>query len=190
MAIKIITPPTAEPVTLAEAKAHCRVTGTDEDSLFTSFYIPQARAMAEAELRRPLCSQTFELTLDDFPDIEINLQTASVTSIVSVKYIASGVEQTIASTNYGLDNADPYESWLIPAATYDWPTPDDAANSVRVRFVAGYGTQADVPVGIKQWMLLHIAAAYENRGALNERDMKPLAFLDTLIAFERVWKAI
>ena len=107
-----------------------------------------------------------------------------------VSGVVQSVEQTIASSNYGLDNADPYESWLIPAATYDWPTPDDAANAVRIRFVAGYGTPADVPAGIKHWMLLHIAAAYENRGALNERDMKPLAFLDTLIAFERVWKAI
>lgn len=187
MAIKIITPPTAEPVTLAEAKAQCRVTGTDEDSLISSL-VAAARAMVETELRRPVPDQTIELTIDAFPTLEIDLQTAGVSSIVSVKYVTGGVETTLNSSVYGLDNADPYESWLIPTSGNAWPATDDISNAVKVRFVAGYGSA--VPIGIRQWMLLHISAMYDNRSAINEREMKPLSFLDSLIAAERVWRAI
>jgi hypothetical protein len=65
-AIQIETPPAAEPVTLAEAKDHCRVTFADDDSLITS-YIQAARETVEAFLGRSLVSKGYRQSLDSFP---------------------------------------------------------------------------------------------------------------------------
>src|SRR4051794_4197557 len=61
-----ITPPSVEPVTLAEAKLHCKVDFTDDDALITSL-IAAARMVCETRLRQALVTQTWVLYLDSFP---------------------------------------------------------------------------------------------------------------------------
>jgi hypothetical protein len=61
-----ITPPTVEPVTLAEAKLHARIEYSDDDALVTSL-ITAARRYCETAIRAAFITQTWTLMLDSFP---------------------------------------------------------------------------------------------------------------------------
>ena len=188
MALKRITPPAATPVTLAEAKAQCRVDGTDEDALLLA-YIEAATAAAEHELGRKLITQTWEAVFDAFPAGAVELNAPRVQSIVSVTYIAAdNTTATLASNAYVLD-ADQPPGWLHPAAGTTWPATADAANAVRVRFVCGYGdAPADIAPNVRAWILMHVATAYRNRETAAQGvsiSELPNRYVDRLLDSER-----
>lgn len=60
------TAPSVEPVSLIEAKAHLRVDVTDDDG-YISALIVAARQAAETITRRALITQSWAVTLDQFP---------------------------------------------------------------------------------------------------------------------------
>jgi uncharacterized phiE125 gp8 family phage protein len=158
----VITAPTEEPVTLAEAKVHCKATDfTDDDALISSLIIA-ARQQAEHRTGRSLCTQTLELVLDEFPD-GFKLIKPPVSAVVSVKYIdTAGVQQTLNSANYSLDNnSEP--AWLVPAYGLEWPLTLAVPNAVRVRYTAGYGAAAAVPDTAKTWIKVAISTMYSQR---------------------------
>lgn len=163
MAFKLISGPGAEPVSLVEAKLHLRVDGADDDALIGAL-IQAAREQCEHETGRALVSQTWELVLDAFPAAEIRIGKSPVQSIASVKYLdEQGDEQTLSSGAYVLD-ADTEPGWLMLAAGAAWPSTASVSNAVRIRFVAGYGaSSAEVPAGIRHWMLLRIGTGYKLR---------------------------
>lgn len=172
MALKLITGPAAEAITLEEAKQHLRVVDTDEDSLI-SIYIRAARQWCEGPegfLGRALVTQTWDLVLDSFPTAEIKVPLPPLQEVVYIKYDdTAGNEQSVSATNYYVDNVSE-PGWVLPTA--DWPSTINAVNSVRVRFKAGYPEDtgvsppdiaANVPFDIKAAMLLLIGSMYENR---------------------------
>lgn len=170
MALKLITAPLAEPLTLAEVKQHLRVDHTEEDGLI-AIYIRAAREHAERFLGRALVSQTWDLYLDAFPVNEIRIPLPPLRSVESIRYDdTAGEEQTVSTLEYYVDTANE-PGWVVPDSTTTWPTTIDAVNAVRIRFVAGYAPTADspedlasnVPWGIKAAMLLIIGNLYENR---------------------------
>jgi uncharacterized phiE125 gp8 family phage protein len=159
----IITPPTEEPVTLAEVKLNCRIDGTDEDTLLTSMIVA-ARQRAEHLLGRALCTQTLEVVLDEFPS-GIKLQ-PKIQSVTSLKYIdITGTQQTLNSGSYLVD-LDSEPGWIVPAYGYEWPETQSIPNAVRIRYVSGYGAASAVPNAIKQWMLVYISTMYSERSAV------------------------
>lgn len=170
MAIRLITPPAAEPVTLAEAKAHLRVDGTDDDALIASL-IEASRIYCEQFTARAFITQTWEYVVDAFPTREIMLPLPPLQSVTSVKYDdGSGVETTLGTDQYEVDNVS-QPGWVVPVTT-GWPTSVwDGVNSVRIRFVAGYdpGTDspvdlaANVPQSLKAAILLHVGQLYQQR---------------------------
>jgi len=66
MAVKLITPPAAEPMTVLEAKAHLRVDFPDDDDYIAAL-ITAARDYAEGFTRRAFLTQSWLLALDHFP---------------------------------------------------------------------------------------------------------------------------
>lgn len=155
MAYKIITAPSVEPVTLSEAKDHCRIDGSELDSLLNGVIIPSARESAEHELNRALCTQTRELVLDSFSDALI-LTGSPIQSVVSVKYLdSSGLEQTLDPQDYVIDK-DSEPGYVVIGYGKAWPATYQTINAVRVRYICGYGVADDVPAAIKAWMLLAI----------------------------------
>ena len=155
MATKIITAPSVEPVSLTEAKDHCRVDGAEFDALFNGVIIPAARESAEHELNRALCTQTRELVLDEFED-ELFLFGDPIQSVVSIKYLDSyGVQQTLDPINYTLDK-DSSPGCVKVSYGKVWPETYKEMNAVRVQYVCGYGNAAAVPSAIKAWILLAI----------------------------------
>jgi len=169
MALRLITAPTIEPVSLTEAKAHLRVDDSDSDTLI-SLYISAARQDCEEWTARAFVTQTWELVLDEFPTDEILIPRPPLQSITSIKYDdGDGVEQTLATTEYTVDTASE-PGWVVPVTT-GWPTSTfEGINSVRIRYVAGYistDSPADltehVPFAIKAALLLQIGRYYQNR---------------------------
>ena len=163
MALKLITAPSTYPVTLAEAKLHCRVDIADDDTLITAL-ITAATEMAEQKTGRAIMTQTLELTLDAFPDA-FELTRVPVQSVTSVKYYdTTGAQQTLSNTLYALDAADDFGfAYISPVYAGVWPDTRDQINAVAVRYVAGYADAASVPQSIKNWILLMVSTMYENR---------------------------
>lgn len=192
MTLKLITAPATEPVTLAEAKLHCRIDSdiTDDDDLIEDVLIPAARAQCEHLLNRALITQTWERVIDAFPEVEIELGMPPVASITSVTYIDStGTPTVLDSAAYTLDD-DNLPGWCLPAYSYTWPTTYETANAVRVRFVAGYGGAAQVPQAIRSWLLLRVATLYKFREEIQAGvsiAALPGTFTDRLLDRYRVW---
>ena len=163
MALIVITPPTSEPVTPAEAKASpsFRVVGSTDDADITVL-VKAAREMAEAITRRALITQTLELVLDGFPTGGIELYCPPIQSVTSIKYIdTDGAEQTLDPLLYSVDD-DSEPGLIVPTYGETWPATRDEVNAVRVRYVAGYGAAADVPAAIKTWIKMRAGTLYDN----------------------------
>lgn len=170
MALRQITPPAAEPVTLAEAKAHLRVDSTDDDLLISSLIIA-SRIYCEQFTARAFITQTWEYVIDTFPADDIMLPLPPLQSVTSVKYDdASGIEQTLATTEYEVDTVS-QPGWIVPVTT-GWPKSIwEGINAVRIQFVAGYASAANspdnlaanVPQSIKAAILLHVGQLYDQR---------------------------
>lgn len=157
----LITPPSAEPVSLSEAKAHLRETATDQDSLIMSL-ISAARGWAEDFTQRALITQTWDYKLDAFAD-EMEIPLPPLQSVTSIKYLdTAGAEQTLANTEYTVDTAA--ERGLVRLGYgKSWPATRAQANAVTIRFVAGYGAAATVPGTIKAACLLLLGELYARR---------------------------
>lgn len=174
--------PAAEPVSLAEAKAHLVVGHDDDDSLITRF-VGAAREQTETETGRRWMPQTLTLTFERFPwrcnaliadpcggwfngRPVILLPATPVTAVNAVRYRdGAGVLQTLTADTH-------YLAWLAhlppvvyPAPGKSWPeTQLGRMDAVEIEFVAGYGKAAAVPNAAKVAMLLAVAFWYENRG--------------------------
>lgn len=153
--------PASEPVTLTQAKAHCRVDSVDDDPLISALIVA-AREYAEVFLGRALITQTLDLTLNGFAPI-IELPRPPLQSVTSITYTDSnGTAQALSSTYYTVDTKrEPGR--VFEAYGYNWPTTQAVINAVTIRYVAGYGEATSVPQRIKQAILLAVGHWYENR---------------------------
>lgn len=180
MTVRIITEPVAEPITLAQAKLHCRLENsfTSDDTLIESLLIPAARRYAENITRRAYVQRTLELTLPCFPDGGvIELPFPPLISVTSVKYIdADGVLQTVAASDYQVDTYRK-PGLLKPAYLESWPTITRSDfNAVQVRYEAGYSPSgspasdldyaANIPETLKCWMQVRVGTMYEHRESI------------------------
>jgi len=160
--IKVITAPSVEPVTVAEAKLQT-VVGFNTDDVLFALIISAARDHGEALTGRSWAPQTLEVVLDEFPSGKIELDRGPVTGITSVKYIdTDGTEQTLASgTDYD-GSTDGLIAYVAPCYDTTWPETKATPGAVRVRYAAGW-TAATFPPALKQWMLVRIAGLYAQR---------------------------
>jgi uncharacterized phiE125 gp8 family phage protein len=151
--------PTAEPITLDQAKLELRVENTLEDDRISGF-ITAVREEVEHELRRSLMPQTWQLLLDEFPCDAIQLANPPIVAVTAVTYIdTDGVQQTLDPTAYTLD-PDYLPGFLLPAYGVEWPATEDVANAVSITYTTGYADAASVPQAIKTWMLLRLRTLY------------------------------
>lgn len=161
--VSVTTPPAAEPVSLAEARAHLNIAEGDEAyDTELGIYIAAARGTIENECGIRLVTQTVLLRCSSFCDFE-RLPTAPISAITSVKYLDSdGAEQTLAASVYEsvLAGLEPEVRLKI---NQTWPTIRPVRDAVRIVAIAGYGAAAAVPEPIKQAMLLMIGDWFRNR---------------------------
>lgn len=173
MPTRIVTPPTVEPISLADVKTHLRIAADDtsQDDVLNQI-IPDARAYAEQYTQRALATQTIEVTQDAFADV-IELPYPPIQSIEFVKYIDSaGEEQDLGAEYYTL-NAYAEPPQLVQPWDVAWPLARAVPNAVRIRYVAGYDDGADeplnrIPLTLKRALLLLVGAWYEYPEAFTE----------------------
>lgn len=182
--IAIVTPPAAEPVTLAEAKLWAKIDGTEEDALCAAL-LTAAIESAEQYTRRAFINRTLKFTIDaprcdwadnlpdgvydlpisvlsgDLPKV-IKLPIEPVQSITSVTTYSTGnVASVYSSSNYYLDAGS---GRLVLNYTASWPSDIRQRNACEVVYVAGYGaTSASVPATIKSAIMMHFAHMYDGR---------------------------
>lgn len=173
MALTRIQAPAVTPLTLAEVKQHLRVTSSDQDALI-ALYLQAATDYIDGEwgfLGRAIITQTWRLTLDEFPLAEIRIPLPPLQSVIAIRYDdAAGNEQIVGTGNYFVDS-ESEPGWIVPAGDLTWPTTLDGINAVRIEFVAGYPSgggsppdlTANVPFNIKAGLLLMIAEMMEHR---------------------------
>jgi uncharacterized phiE125 gp8 family phage protein len=162
MALVLATPPSVEPVSLAEAKTHLRIDHDAEDALITSLIIT-SRLHVEAALGLALITQGWSLRLDRWPDDDVVvLPIRPVQSVEAVRVAdGDGAFDDVAAETYSVDGqSNPPR--LAPAGV--WPKPGTAVQGIEIAFSAGYGDQPeDVPQPIRQALLMLIAHWYEHR---------------------------
>jgi len=166
-ALQLITGPSSEPLTAAEAKLHSRITISADDAIVSADIIA-ARQKAEHITGRALMPQTWTLWLDEFPTryLEIVIPNPPLVSITEVKYIdPDGVLQTWSSAKYKVDVVSE-PGRVVPVYSEVFPDTRIEINAVQVKFVCGYANAAAVPEQIKRWMLIQIANLYENRESI------------------------
>lgn len=166
----LVTAPTAQIVTLAEAKEHLRVEQDAEDALISG-YIDAATGHLDGWngiLGRALALQTWEVSFDRFP-AEIILPFGPVESVVSVTYKdADGVTQTVDAADYDVSKP---RRLVAPVPGTSWPTAT-GRDCVTVQWVAG----GDIPKQAKQAALLLIGGWYEVRESISEAKMSEVPF--------------
>lgn len=173
---KVLTQaPALDPVSLAEARAHCRITEPDEDGLLAG-YLLAARQYVERDTGRVLITQRWCYTLDrGWPSAwdgacyrtRIVLPITPLQSVVSIQYVdVDGATQTLAANQYRVIKERLF-GYVEPAFGVSWPAVRDQSDAITVMVDAGYGTNpGDVPEPIRQAMLLMIANWHENREAV------------------------
>ncbi|MGJ7512348.1 head-tail connector protein [Variovorax sp. GT1P44] len=172
MTLRLQTAATLLPVTVPEAKLHCRtisdiadVSNTSEDALFTSL-IGAATLEAEHLMGRAVMPQKWQVMLDAFCN-SIALQRPTVSAVDSVKYVdaTTGTLTTVNPTVYQFVAGSDYTARVVPAYGQVWPSARSQPEAVQVIFSTGYADAASVPEPIKSWIKLRVGALYENREA-------------------------
>lgn len=179
---------TVEPVTVEQAKSHCRVLIDDDDALF-AIYIKAAREYCEQVTGRSFLQQTWRLSLEMFPRVNwttippgseqtfyscipywrtpyILLPRPKLIGVVSVTYLdLTGTRQTLDPSQYDVDfDAEP--ATISPAPGSYWPAALWRKGSIQITYTSGYGSDPTaVPAPLQLAILMLVGHWYENREA-------------------------
>lgn len=167
----VTSAPASEPVTLAEAKTHLRVTHNDEDALITSLVKAATTQVEESLTWRSLVTRTYTLTATLDGAASLLLPMPPVQSVTSVK--VDGVT---------------FADWSLKGDTLVFDA--SVTGDVEVVFMAGYGNAAAVPYNFKAAILLLVGHWFENREAVvlaTQPAKLPLA-VESLTLPWRAWR--
>jgi uncharacterized phiE125 gp8 family phage protein len=163
MPLKLITPPSIYPITEDEAQEHLRMS---DDELIAQpnlmgRLIAGAVQFAEEYTWRSLITQTWDYYLDTWPDERyIRLPKPPLQSVTGVFYTPlDDAEEEFTDV---FDDIVSEPGRIVLDYAESWPSDTlEPANGIRIRFVCGFGDDAeDVPASIVQAMLLHMTQQY------------------------------
>jgi uncharacterized phiE125 gp8 family phage protein len=157
--------PASEPVSVAEAKAHCRVDDSSSDTLIGSL-ITAARSHVEQVTGLAIMAQTLDLRCSRWTDLQ-RLPAAPITTVNSVQYLdASATLQTLDPAQYAFVGANALRASIEPVPNAVWPSlyslwPMGArSDAIKVVAVAGFAT---VPEPLRVAVLMLVAQWFEYR---------------------------
>lgn len=155
---KVTAAPATEPVSLAEAKAHVRVTSSDHDTVL-GIYITAARQFVENYTGLKLVEQTVQFSRRNFR-LHMPLPVAPIQSL-SISYVdPDEATQTLATSTYQVEGLNTLRPVLHKDPDANWPDLDDGPEVITVEAVVGFTT---MPEDLKNAMLLLIATWFDRR---------------------------
>jgi len=152
MLVQIVAP-TAEPLSLTEAKLFLRVLSAADDTLITSM-IKASREYAEDITNTQLMVATYELYAGN---LVAKLPKNPIKSIEKIEYMGEDeVYQLLDTSLYYL-----WEENGIGKIEYkECPTLISHKKALKITFTSGFQS---VPEAIKAWMRVKVSTLYENR---------------------------
>lgn len=161
----LIQAPAGEPVSLAEAKAHLRLVGSDDDPLVASL-VTAARRVVEARSGLCLIAQGWMCFRDRWPEngvIELPVGPLLTLDEIGV-YGEDDQKAVIDPAHYLVDAASRPPRVLLRGSRL-WPPAGRAVNGIGIRLQAGFGaTAAEVPPPLRQAVLMLVAHFFAQRG--------------------------
>ena len=189
MTLRVVTPPSADPVSLQEAKMHLRVDGTGEDDHIASL-IAAATLQAQSLTQRLFVTQTVEWVTSGWPCRSLQLPLAPVDATEGIEWVKcvpyGGAQQTLDPSLYVVRPCGP-SAVIYPSYGSYWPVLDPwAAEPVVVRFEAG--TAADqVPANVKAAIKLLVGHYYANREAVGADSITDLPLGASSLLSSEAW---
>ncbi len=186
MSLILTTPPTVEPITLAEAKTHLRITHSDDDTYISTLMIA-ARRLVEARTGLRLLQQGWSVFLDCWPaDGVIDLPLTPVSAIVDIiTYGDLDTPATIDAAHYFLD-ATSNPNRVVFRQGRNPANPGRRAKGIEIKVLAGFGaTAVAVPQELKQAALLITAHWFSKRGE-GDDGVLPMAVLELLSPYRKM----
>jgi uncharacterized phiE125 gp8 family phage protein len=157
---EVVTKPTAEPVTLSEAKKQLEIASSDTShDTHLSALIGAAREQWEHDTDSVTCFQTLRLRVASIFD-GFKLLKSPIHSITSIQYFdGSNTLQTLASSQYQLHGDQIRLAYLVtlPATVSRW-------DAWQVTYKAGHSQDGQsVPEAARAAILMLVAHYFENR---------------------------
>jgi len=181
----LVTAPASEPVTANDVKSQLEldVSDTSQDTKI-ELYITAAREMVEEYTGLALITQTWQLTLDHWPNdqepwwdgtrqmaitelwasgraAQVIIPRYPLQAVGSIK--ADGTAVTVGDV-FIVDTQQKPGRLVIKRGAA-WPTVLDNANGIEIEYTAGYGSNStDVPAAIRLAIIQMSAYMFEHRG--------------------------
>jgi uncharacterized phiE125 gp8 family phage protein len=180
----LVSPPAVEPVSLAEAKAHLRVTHNEEDAVIGAL-IASARRVAEARTGLCFITQDWICFRDAWPEQGVlDIQLAPVLSVEELAVFGEDGQKAVIEASHYVVDAASRPARLMLRGSRQWQPPGRQLNGIGIRVRAGYGTAPGaVPAPLRQAVLMLVAHYYGARGE-DSRPALPVS-LDALLSVFR-----
>jgi uncharacterized phiE125 gp8 family phage protein len=182
----LLAGPAEEPVSLAEAKGFLKVDDGAEDGLITTL-IGAARLHIEGVTGRALLAQSWRVVLDQWPENgQVKLPVTPFRSVTQITaYDEDGAEHQVPLAQF-LREPD---RLVLPGSVVGMPVLRER-QGIEIDYVAGFGTEpGDVPVDIRQALLVLVAYWFEHRDAViiaGSGSIVPSGFDRLVASYKRV----
>ena len=189
MNLQTITPPSGEPLSLADAKAFARI-GSDHDDGLVGQLLAAARARVEAETGMALMRRTLRLKLSDWPAGVVDrgglcLPRHPAAGLVAVRLTDGDTSEDVThrfEIEVGLSpvlRPVPFGAWVWPMSIHQW---------IEIDWEAGFGDAEDVPEDLVQALKIIVAHGFEHRDASDWRAQDQLN--DRLETVYQAWRKV
>lgn len=172
-------------ITLDEAKAHLRVTSTQEDGDILA-KLAEAQGAVEDLLGRALSSQQYRLSMATFPGV-IELPRPPLISVDEVTYHdENDAEQTLGAASYIVDS-DAEPACIHPTSS-GWPSTSSTIRpAVLVEYTCGHSKDRPAEPQVVGVVKLLLGYAFEHREAvITGTTVTQLPFIQAFLRSQKV----
>ena len=182
--VKVITQASGHLLSIESCRRHLEVEAIDADSDGNESHPDDALILAmldaavehaEAFTGLSIMLRTYEIAFDEFPDGAIELPRPPFVELVS--FYAGNDSDGLLTQDEDF-TVDDYGDVVRLVPVLAWPTTTEATNTVKIRFRAGYSSEADpdsdsqaLPASIRAAVLLCLGHLYANREDSTEKAM-------------------